>query len=145
MLSSILVFLIVLSIIVLVHELGHYFMARRAGVWVEEFGLGLPPRIWGKKIGETIYSVNALPFGGVVKIHGENQSEDIVSDRSFSSLFVWKRMVVVAAGVLMNFLFGWLVIVAILSIGVPQSVVITEIFKGTPAVTAGLEVGDVFL
>src|SRR3972149_3303855 len=72
MITSILVFLIVLSILVIVHELGHFIMARRAGVKVEEFGFGLPPRIWGKQIGETLYSINALPFGGFVRLYGES-------------------------------------------------------------------------
>jgi len=65
MLGSILIFIFVLSLLVLVHEFGHFIVARLSGVWVEEFGFGLPPRIWGKKIGETVYSVNLLPFGSV--------------------------------------------------------------------------------
>ena len=173
--------IIFLSILILVHELGHFLTAKKFGLLVEEFGFGLPPKIWGKKIGETIYSINALPFGGFVKIYGENKedkiaenketetiliekeeveiddgevsaeviSETIISetgpDRSFGSLFAWKRAVILVSGVLMNFLFGWLVISVILSLGVPQSVVISEIFKGTPAETAGLKVGDAIL
>lgn len=284
--------IIFLSILILVHELGHFLTAKKFGLLVEEFGLGLPPRIWGKKIGETIYSINALPFGGFVKIYGENQSENdnpnlqtnpntpneikiieselsykltglffethkqigrfarekqygdfleslfkqneinykrevpisiggsnsnivdfIVEDkivielkskpfigksdyyqtrryldaanlelglivnfreiylkpkrvlnykdgvvgedlkqfvdsdgiRSFGLLSIWKRAVILAAGVMMNFLFGWLVISIILSMGVPQSIVITEVFKDSPAETAGLIIGDVIL
>ena len=75
MISSILVFLVVLSVLVLVHELGHFLVARKQGVWVEEFGFGLPPRIIGKKIGETIYSINLFPFGGFVRLHGEDGDE----------------------------------------------------------------------
>jgi len=304
MLIGIIAVIIFFSILILVHELGHFLAAKKFGLLVEEFGFGLPPRIWGKKIGETVYSINALLFGGFVKIYGENQSEnnkseinpnksennenqsenrpniveaelsykltglflkihkehgryyrekqygdilenhlkneginykreapisledrysnfvdfiiedriiieiknkpfisksdyfqtrrylnsanmelglivnfreqilkikrilnpkteisvrkesfritsdvsDIISDnRSFGSLFAWKRAVILVSGVLMNFLFGWLVISIVLSLGVPQSVVISEIFKGTPAETASLKVGDAIL
>ena len=72
MLIGIIVVIIFLSVFVLIHELGHFLAAKKFGLLVEEFGFGLPPRIWGKKIGETIYSINALPFGGFVKIYGEN-------------------------------------------------------------------------
>ena len=67
--------LLVLTVIVVVHEFGHLIAAKRAGVWVEEFGIGLPPRIWGKKIGETIWSINAIPLGGFVRLHGETEDE----------------------------------------------------------------------
>ncbi len=173
--------IIFLSVLILVHELGHFLTAKKFGLLVEEFGFGLPPRIWGKKIGETIYSINALPFGGFVKIYGEDKEDKIAENkeaetiliekegleidngeistgaisetiiietnrgRSFGSLFIWKRAIVLAAGVIMNFLFGWLIISIILSMGVPQSIVITEIFKDTPAETAGLMAGDIVL
>ncbi len=181
MLLGIIFVIIFLSILILVHELGHFLIAKKFGLLVEEFGFGLPPRIWSKKIGETIYSINALPFGGFVKIYGENKEDKIAenkeietiliekeeleisdgemsvevereiivsengSGRSFSSIFIWKRAVILVSGVLMNFLFGWLVISVILSLGVPQSVVITEIFKNTPAESAGLKSGDIIL
>src|SRR3989338_6173595 len=76
MVLTIIIVLIFLSILILVHELGHFLFAKKFGLLVEEFGMGLPPRIWKKKVGETIYSINSLPFGGFVKIHGENQQED---------------------------------------------------------------------
>ena len=84
MFLSVITFLAVLSILVLVHEFGHFIAARKNGVWVEEFGLGYPPKIWGKKIGETLYSINLLPLGGFVRLHGE-QTEDGVTkpDRAF--------------------------------------------------------------
>ncbi len=69
------VFIIILSILVLVHEFGHYIAAKRNGIRVEEFGLGLPPKIFGKKVGETVYSINLLPFGGFVKLTGEDEGE----------------------------------------------------------------------
>ena len=72
MLIGIIFVIIFLSILILVHELGHFLVAKKFGLFVEEFGFGLPPKIWSKKIGETIYSINALPFGGFVKIFGED-------------------------------------------------------------------------
>jgi regulator of sigma E protease len=100
------VFILILSLLILVHELGHFIAARKAGVRVEEFGLGLPPRVYGKKIGETLYSLNLLPFGGFVKLSGE---DDAVSEkpskdpRNFMSKTPLQRAVILVAGVLMNF------------------------------------------
>src|SRR6266550_4698976 len=74
MLLTALVFLVILSVLVLIHEAGHYFMAKKFGIKVEEFGFGLPPRAWGKKVGETIYSLNWLPIGGFVKLYGEDEA-----------------------------------------------------------------------
>ena len=68
---TIIIFIITLSILVLVHEFGHFLMAKKMGVKVEEFGIGLPPRLFGMKKGETLYSVNLLPLGGFVKLFGE--------------------------------------------------------------------------
>ena len=101
MLLGIVFVIIFLSILVLIHELGHFLVAKKFGLLVEEFGFGLPPRIWSKKIGETIYSINALPFGGFVKIYGENaevadnKQKDAEKDRSFSSLPISKRSLII--------------------------------------------------
>ena len=65
-----LTFFVILSILVFIHELGHFLVAKWAGIWVDEFGFGLPPRLFGKKVGETIYSINSLPIGGFVKLYG---------------------------------------------------------------------------
>ncbi len=148
MLSSILVFLIVLSILVLVHELGHYFMARRAGVWVEEFGFGLPPRIWGKKIGETIYSINALPFGGFVRLHGEQEEEGITKkSRAFLYRSKKTRIGVIVAGVVMNFILAIVAFGIVYSFsGVPRDthkIKVVDIVEDSPALSAGLAAGDV--
>ena len=78
--------LLVLTLIVVIHELGHFWVAKRSGVWVEEFGVGLPPRVWGKKIGETIYSINYLPFGGFVKLTGEDDAETVEDLIQFAPL-----------------------------------------------------------
>lgn len=106
---------LILSLLVLVHELGHFWMAKRAGIKVEEFGMGLPPRIWGKKKGDTIYSINAIPFGGFVKMYGEDQADPkmVKSKESFAGKSVRQRVLVIVAGVAMNFLLAFV----LLSIG----------------------------
>jgi regulator of sigma E protease len=105
---TLLVFLLILSLLILVHELGHFLVARKNGVRVEEFGLGLPPRVFGKKIGETIYSLNLLPFGGFVKLSGEDESEidseQPADPRSFISKTPLQRALILVAGVFMNFM-----------------------------------------
>lgn len=101
---TILVFILILSLLVLGHEFGHYYFAKRAGVRVDEFGFGLPPRIWGKKIGETLYSINLFPFGGFVRLFGEDphQPGALVSPNSYNSKSLRQRFWIVTAGVLMN-------------------------------------------
>src|SRR3989344_4036855 len=97
------IFIIVLGVLVLVHEFGHFYVAKKAGMRVDEFGFGFPPRIFGIKKGETIYSINWIPFGGFVKIYGENgEGED--DSRSFASKPAGQRAKVIVAGVLMNLL-----------------------------------------
>jgi regulator of sigma E protease len=142
MLIGIIAVIIFLSILILVHELGHFLAAKKFGLLVEEFGIGLPPRIWGKKIGETVYSVNALPFGGFVKIFGEDGRSNLENSRNFSFLPIWKRSIIISAGVLMNFLLGWLAISLVFSIGIPQAVLVTDVFPNSPANQIGLNVGD---
>ncbi|MDO8495495.1 MAG: RIP metalloprotease RseP [bacterium] len=107
-----LIFIIILGVLVLVHELGHFVMAKRAGMKVEEFGFGFPPRLFGIKRGETIYSINLIPFGGFVKIFGEDGGEKD-SNRSFSSKSTAARAKVIVAGVVMNVLLAFV----LLSIG----------------------------
>src|SRR3989338_8709013 len=97
------IFIIVLGVLVFIHEFGHFIFAKRAGMKVEEFGFGFPPRVWGIRKGETLYSINAIPFGGFVKILGEDGgSKD--TPGSFASKSFWQRFKVLAAGVTMNFL-----------------------------------------
>lgn len=148
MISSILVFLLVLSILILVHEAGHFLVARRAGVWVEEFGLGLPPRLFGKKIGETIYSINLLPIGGFVRLHGENGETGITKpDRAFINKGKRVRTRIVLAGVFMNFLLAILAFSVVYSFsGIPREtkdVKVIEVVAGSPAQTGQVLVGDI--
>ena len=163
MLITIIVFLLILSILVLIHEAGHFFVAKFFKIKVEEFGFGLPPRAFGIKFGETLYSINWLPIGGFVKLYGEDEAgagrvkrdlkPDISHkpsanlDRAFFSRPLWQRATVVVAGVFMNFLLAVLIISYLFSaVGVPMAtdkVLISNIVKGAPADKAGLKVGDI--
>ena len=104
---TLLIFIFILSILILIHELGHFVAAKKSGILVEEFGLGIPPRIVGKKFGETLYSLNALPFGGFVKLFGEDYEEGdpeiTANPRSFISKSTLIRSIILSAGVIMNF------------------------------------------
>jgi len=147
MFLGIVLVIIFLSLLIIVHEFGHFITAKRFGLLVEEFGIGLPPRIFGKKKGETLYSINALPFGGFVKIFGENREEESSlpaehGKRAFYRLPVLKRAIVLLAGVTMNFLFGWLMFSMVFAAGVPSAVVIAGVAEGSPAKAAGLKAGE---
>jgi regulator of sigma E protease len=157
---TVIIFIIVLAIIVLVHELGHFIVAKKSGVKVEEFGVGLPPRAWGKKIGETIYSVNWIPLGGFVRMLGEDISDETKistadKPRSFSDKPRWIQALILVAGISFNLIFAWLIISLGFAIGMPAPVgasvfgqtqnvqtVITDVVPKSPADTAGLVAGD---
>lgn len=148
MLTSILFSLLAISVLILVHELGHFIAAKRSGVFVEEFGIGLPPRIFGKKIKGTIYSINLLPFGGFVRLHGENSQEDIkYPEKAFLNKGKLTRVKIIIAGVLMNFILGILAFAVSYSFsGIPKEtkkVKVLEVSVGSPAQVAGILVGDV--
>jgi regulator of sigma E protease len=148
MLGSILIFTLVLSVLILVHELGHFFVARRSGIWVEEFGIGLPPRLFRKKIGATIYSINALPFGGFVRLHGEHTKDGVTKPkRAFINKSKKARSAVIVAGVIMNFLLAILAFSVVYSFtGVPretENVRIVAVSEGSPASGAGLQLEDI--
>lgn len=160
----IVVFIITLLVLVVIHELGHYFAAKKFNIKVLEFGFGIPPRAWGKKIGETIWSLNWLPFGGFVRLLGEDESDKKLLDdkRSFAKAAIWKRITVVIAGVAMNLLLAWVLFYIVLGVqgfktklpllsdyqfsGVNQktdvSIVVGNIADGSPAQSAGLKDGD---
>ncbi len=144
-------FLIILSVLVLVHELGHFLLARKFNIKVEEFGLGYPPRIWGKKKGETTYSINALLLGGFVRLLGEDYAElkgmpDKERKRAFSVQKKRVRVMVLMAGVVMNFLLGIVLFAAIYTkIGIPEKVdylIVTGLAKDSPAEKAGIQLED---
>lgn len=149
-----LVFILVIGILVLVHEWGHFIVAKKSGLVVEEFGFGFPPRVFSWKIGETIYSINLLPLGGFVKILGEDGVE-MNNPRSFASKPAGIRSLIIFAGVLMNFILGALLLVIGFYIGLPQvldkesessakniKIQIVAVNPDSPASRANVKVGD---
>jgi regulator of sigma E protease len=153
-----LIFLIVLiglSLLILGHEAGHFFVAKMFGLKIDEFGFGFPPRIFAIKKGETEYSFNWLPFGGFVRIGGERGetaifnggNDEAKTDSDEKKLFyaqpAWKKSLIVLAGVFVNFIFGWLLLSAVLMVGTPQTLVITGVQANSPASAVGIMSGDV--
>ena len=114
-LFSFFVFIFLFSILILVHECGHFFAAKFFGVKVEEFGLGLGKKIFGKKIGETEFTINAVPMGGFVQMLGEEKSS--TDPRSFDRQKIWKKMVITLAGIFFNFIFAIFSLTILFSVG----------------------------
>lgn len=170
---SLLLFLIVLTGLVLIHEAGHFFVAKWAGVKPEEFGVGFPPRAigWTRKSGKwvrvkkeevsvpgTIWSLNWLPLGGFVRLKGE-QGEDVESAGSFQRASLKKRLLIIAAGVIMNWLLAAAIFTAGYAVGipmarevVPQGAIVRDarfevssLLPGGPAEQAGIRLGDALL
>ncbi len=112
---SILVFLLVFSSLILVHEAGHFFTARWSGVQVLEFGLGFGKKLWKKKKNDVEYSVGIVPFGGYVRMLGEQEESD--SPDSFEKAKLWKRMAITLAGIFMNFAFAIVLLSGLFTIG----------------------------
>ncbi len=145
MLITIVVFIAILGVIVVAHELGHFVTAKAFGVKVEEFGLGYPPRIFGIRRGETLYSLNAIPIGGFTKMAGE---EDPAVSRSLASKKAGPKLLILSAGSIMNLLLPLLLFS--IAFMVPHDVVIgqvvvNEVAENSPAAMAGIEPGDSIL
>lgn len=164
MFLTIIIFIITLLFLVVSHEFGHFIVAKKFGVKVLEFGFGIPPKVWGKRIGETLVSINWLPIGGFVRLFGEDETDkEILNDkRSFAAKTVGQRMGIVTAGVVMNFILAAVIFWVVLTaqgfkeqipllvphnfVGVNQSneivVVVGKIAPGSPAEKAGIKSGD---
>jgi len=147
-----LIIIIGLSLLILGHEFGHFAAAKLFGLKVDEFGFGFPPRLFAWQKGETKYSLNWLPFGGFVKIAGENDSindagaaevEPAEKNRLFYFQPAWKRAIVLVAGVTVNFIIGWIMVSFIFMVGTPTAIFISNVENGSPAATAGLKNGDI--
>lgn len=160
MIITILITFISLIGLIVLHELGHFVLAKKFGVKVEEFGIGYPPRLIGKKIGETVYSLNLLPFGAFVKIYGEDhppsapEKETDIS-RNFSKKPIWQRSLIVMGGVVSFWLISFILLSIVMALGAPITVgdeaddnlknpkiQILGIAPDSPAQIVGLRVGD---
>ena len=168
---SIIIFIIILLVLVLVHEAGHFFTAKGFGIRVDEFGFGFPPKLFGIKKGETEYTFNALPIGGFVKIYGqgvdetevlkgnfktEEKKEDKDIGRSFIDKPRWQQAIVLFAGIFANFLLAWILLSIGFMSGLPTSVgsepkvsaltdihlVVVSVSAKSPAEISGLKTGD---
>lgn len=158
MLFSIFVFFIIIVLLVLSHEFGHFFASRKSGVKVEEFGFGLPPRILSYQGKETLYSLNLLPLGGFVKIKGEEE-ENFEKD-SFLSKSIGVKTIIVAAGAIFNIILGYILFTFLATYGIPMAIeeisadsrkitktdiAIINVLKDSIAEKAGLKQGNVIL
>ena len=159
---TIIIFLIVLGVLIFVHELGHFLLAKWNGIRVDAFKIGFGPKMIAWKMGETEYGINWIPFGGFVRIHGENPDEDSMNgpdkERSFVNKNRCRQASVLVAGVLFNFLFACLIYIVVFNMGVTATmdgfekyssdfsnfrIMITEVSAGSPAEAVGLKLGDV--
>ncbi|MFZ4500174.1 MAG: M50 family metallopeptidase [Minisyncoccia bacterium] len=149
---TIIIFILVLFVTVIAHEWGHFYAARKSGMTVEEFGFGIPPRLFSWKRGETVYSINALPIGGFVKIAGENGLEEgtpgaVSPSRQFDTKPWYKKSIVLVAGVVMNIVLAFVLFTAAYTIGMPSTTpdgvpTVVSVTAGGLVDTAGIEVGD---
>ena len=153
---SLVIFILILAALILVHELGHFSVAKLFGIKVEEFGIGFPPRLLSVTFGETTYSVNLLFFGGFVRIFGEDAQECAGNPRSFATKPRLVQAAVIVAGIAMNLVFAWLALSAGYMAGLPTSVdhvgfgavqgaqvMVVGILAGSPAQTAGIASQDI--
>ncbi|MSU60339.1 MAG: RIP metalloprotease [Candidatus Staskawiczbacteria bacterium] len=153
MILTLLISFLSLIALMIIHEFGHFIIAKKFGVKVEEFGIGYPPRLFGKKFGETLYSINLIPLGAFVKIFGEEG--DVHDAKSFSNLAIWKRILIVLGGVLAFWIASIIIFSILFLIGanVPIGdqdvsgltnvrVEIVAVAQGSPAESAGLKEKD---
>lgn len=141
---SIIAVIIVFSVLILSHELGHFFMAKKMGVKVEIFSIGFGRKLWSVKRGDTEYAISAIPFGGYVKMAGDDPTEEHKGEEwEFYSKPIYKRFNIVVAGAAVNYIFGFILFCVVFMIGAPVSTSrIGRILEGYPAEKVGLKEND---
>jgi len=167
---SLIIFILILGILVLIHELGHFLAAKKVGILIEEFGFGFPPRVWSKRIGETLYSLNLLPIGGFVKLFGEEYQEirkgssRHLKKRTFVYKKPLQKALVILAGIIMNILLAVFIYYGLLGFNNFRSepllllekqnfflakqetrVTVARVVKNSPAAKAGIKSEDIVL
>jgi regulator of sigma E protease len=146
-LLSLICFLFVLSILVLIHEFGHFIVAKRIGVRVEKFSFGFGPKLFSIKKGETEYLISAIPLGGYVKMAGDEPGEKLHNERwEFLSRGVWDRFRIIFAGPLFNYVLAFIIFSFIFMFGSPTlTTEVGNLLKDYPAQAAGIQIGDKIL
>jgi regulator of sigma E protease len=152
--------ILIFGFLVFIHEFGHFVMAKRAGVEVEEFGFGFPPRVLGKQVGGTLYSLNWIPLGGFVRMKGESLAD--ISPGSFGGASFWQQTKILFAGVSMNALAAYCILLFLCLTGLPPLLagqfnfgtptyaqpkqdLVVDVISGSPAAAVGLQRGDIIL
>jgi len=156
--STILLVLFSIIALMVLHEFGHFIVSKWFKVKVDEFGVGYPPRIFGKKIGETVYSLNLLPFGAFVKIAGEEGEKSINSSQNFNGKPIWQRSLIILGGVVSFWMIAVIILSFVFSSGISQvvsdeeeegfsnpKIQVLSVASGSPAELAGIEIGDTIL
>lgn len=151
-------FLFMLSVIVIIHELGHFLVARHFGVYCHEFSIGMGPALYQHQGKETLFSIRAIPFGGYVMMAGEEDGsqdestawlQDVPADRRLNNIKRWQQICVMLAGIVMNILLAWVIFVGLaLSRGyetLPPKPIVEEVIENSCAQEAGLQKGDTIL
>lgn len=138
---SIIVAILVFGLIILIHEFGHFIVAKKCGIGVIEFSIGMGPRLLSFEKGETRYSIKALPFGGSCMMMGEDENDS--DPRAFNNKPVWSRIAVIAAGPVFNFILAFVLALIIVSYVGYDAPVLTGVIDGFPAQESGMQAGDV--
>lgn len=150
MITSVLAFIVAFGLLVLVHEFGHFWVAKRSGITIEKFSIGFGPKLFGFRRGGTEFAISLLPLGGFVKMKGEDGEtpSDKNDPTAFSNKPAWVRSAVVLAGPMMNFLLSFVLMPLVFWLGAPESPLLRvppmvgEVIAGFPAATAGIQAGD---
>lgn len=148
---NIIVFIFVLGSIIIIHELGHFIAAKYFGVYCGQFSIGMGPKLWSKKIGETEYELRALPIGGFVSMAGEADQEEneemknLPVERTLKGIKTWKKVTIFLAGVIMNFVSAFVILVAVYALAMPVSTnssTLGFVQENSPAMSAGIQKDD---
>ncbi len=145
---SIIAFIFILSVIVIIHELGHLLTAKYFGVYCEEFAIGMGPTLYKRKGKETTFAIRALPIGGFVSMAGEQgvECENIPHERTINGIKAWQKIVVMAAGSFMNIMLAWALFIGVIMmqgrVSLPPEPIVANVVEGSPAAKAGFQAND---
>ena len=147
---SIFIAVIIFGLVVLVHELGHFAAARRCGIWVEEFAIGMGPKLFGWQKGETLYTIRALPLGGFCRMHGDDaapaeggdDTQESIAGKALNSKPIYQRMMVMFAGSFMNFVLAFILFTIVVGFTGFRTTTIMHVAQDSPAQAAGIVPGD---